>query len=289
VGELIARALRFGRGTPLPLADVGDFAKSARRTRVLTLALAAALVAAAVLAIFASPSTAGRRFLPSGTAGIVVLDVSSSIRPETYYLIEHTLAEIAVTRARLGLVLFSDVAYEALPPGTPASELKPMLRYFAPQSGTVLAGDTNDAPRTPWDQWFSAGTKISSGLFLASHMLAEKHIQHGAVILISDLADDPPDTTPLTESLILLQQQGIPVEIVGLDPARSNVEFFRRLLGDAAIFQKARLPTTREAQGKIDLTGSTPTSLLVAGAFAIALLGVLVWWAEPLRWDGRPA
>jgi hypothetical protein len=287
--DAIARALRLGPGTALPLADAGDFARSARRTRLLTLGLAATVVAASVVAIFASPSTAGRRFLPSGTAGIVVLDVSSSIRPETYYRIEQTLASIAATRSRLGLVLYSDVAYEALPAGTPAWELKPMLRFFAPPSGTVQARDADVAPRTPWDQWFSAGTKISSGLFLAAHMLDERHVQRGAVILISDLADDPQDVESMTEAILLLQQRGIPLEIVGLNPTRRNAEFFRRLLGDAALFQEARLPTTSEAQGKIAVTGSTPRSLLVAGAVAIAVLALLVWWAEPLRWQGRHA
>ena len=289
VRQRIERAFGRRRESALPIADVGRFDRSARRTRLLGLGLATALVVAAVAAVAASPGTAGRRFLPSGTAGIVVLDVSSSIRPQTYYRIEQTLATIAATRARLGLVLFSDVAYEALPPGTPAAELRPMLRFFAPPSGTIAQGFDNATPRTPWDQWFSAGTRISSGLFLAAHLLQQEHVKRGAVILISDLADDPPDTEPLSEAVLLLQQQGVPLEIVELDPSRQNAEYFRRLLGTDALFQVARLPTSREAQGKIDLTGSTPTFMLIAAALTIALLALDAWWAEPLRWQGRRA
>lgn len=288
VRRIAGRLLGREREPALPIADVARFGASARRTRLVGLALAAGLLAAALVAVFASPSQAGRRFLPSGTAGIVVLDVSSSIQPGTYYRIEQTLATIAATRARLGLVLFSDVAYEALPSGTAASELKPMLRYFAPPTGVDIAraaASNTETPRTPWDQWFSAGTRISSGLFLAAHMLQEQHVTHGAVILISDLADDPPDVEPLTEAVLLLQQLGVPLEIVGLNPTRRNAEFYRRLLGDQALFQQARLPTSREAQGKVDLTGSTPTWLLIAAGATIALLALDAWWGQPFRWQ----
>jgi hypothetical protein len=287
----IGRLLGRERETALPVADIRGFDASARRTRLVGLGLAAALVAAALVAVLASPGHAGRRFLPAGTAGIVVLDVSSSIRPETYYRIEQELALISASRSRLGLVLFSDVAYEALPPGTPASELKPMLRFFAPPAGFDAQAPATDtqAPPSPWDQWFSAGTRISSGLFLAARMLQQQNVAHGAVILISDLADDPPDIEPLTEAVLLLQQLGASLEIVGLDPTRQNAEYFRRLLGTGALFQIARLPTSNEAQGKVGLTGSTPTWLLIAGALTIALLAIEAWWGAPFRWQRRHA
>ena len=109
------------------------------------------------------------------------------------------------------------------------------------------------------------------------------------MILISDLADDPPDAEPLTEAVLLLQRLGAQLEIVGLDPTRSNAEYFRRLLGTGALFQEARLPTSAESQGKISLTGSTPTWLFVAAAVTIALLAVDIWWGEPFRWRRRLA
>ena len=67
-----------------------------------------------------------------------------------------------------------------------------VLRFFAPPPASASA--TNDQTylaNSPWQQWFSAGTRISSGLYLAEHMLEQEHAQHGAVLLISDLADDP--------------------------------------------------------------------------------------------------
>ena len=52
-----------------------------------------------------------------------------SIRPTTYKLIGIELASLA-TDQRVGVVLFSDVAYTALPPGTPASELASFARFY---------------------------------------------------------------------------------------------------------------------------------------------------------------
>jgi hypothetical protein len=182
-------------------------------------------------------------------------------------------------------VLFSDVAYEALPPGTPARELAPLLRFFAPQSSSPAAGaPAAGQPRSPWDQWFSAGTRISSGLFLAAHLLQQQHTSKGAVLLISDLADDPTDLTRLTDAVLLFQQRAVPLELVGLDPSAANADFFQRLLGPDALFQQARLPSGAEARGKLQVTGTFPTALAAWAAVAIVLLALNEWWGEPLRW-----
>ena len=94
--------------------------------RVLLLALVAL-----VAAIVARPAHEWPSSVPAeSTNGIVVLDLSASISSDTYQRIGQTLHELSSTNGRYGLVVFSDVAYEALPPGTPAAELKPYARYF---------------------------------------------------------------------------------------------------------------------------------------------------------------
>ncbi len=123
---------RTDRSRAVPLVDRVALQPAVRRTRIVQVTLAILLIGAAVAAFLAAPRKPGRKFLPSDTTGIVVLDVSSSVKPTTYFRIEQTLATIAATQSRLGLVLFSDVAYEAFPPGTAAAELKPLLRFFAP-------------------------------------------------------------------------------------------------------------------------------------------------------------
>jgi hypothetical protein len=288
VRALVRGIFRVPHEVALPLADAERLDRAARRTRTVRLLLGAALVAAILAAFMLAPRTAGRRFVPANTTGVVVLDVSSSVQPETYFRIEQTLATIAASPSRLGLVLFSDVAYEALPPGTPAAQLKPLLRFFAPQTGANPSA-ADQAARTPWDQWFSAGTRISSGLFLAAHMLEQRPVRRSAVILISDLADDPTDLARLTDAVLLLEQRGVPLEIVGLNPKLQNAEFFKQLLGSDALFREARLPTGAQARGKLELTGTLATGLALCAALAIALLALNEWWVEPLRWRRRNA
>jgi hypothetical protein len=270
------------------LADRSSFERAARRARIIRLTLAVLLLTATVAAFLVAPRKPGRKFLPADTTGIVVLDVSSSVKPSTYFRIEQTLATIAATQSRLGLVLFSDVAYEAFPSGTAAAELRPLLRFFAPPTDKVTEAEAQRA-RTPWDQWFSAGTKISNGLLLALRMLDEQHAKRMAVMLISDLADDPTDLTRLTDAVLAFQDRKIPLQIVALEPTPANADFFRRLLGDEAVFQEAELPSGAQARGQLELTGTFPIALAVFAVFSVALLTLNIWWAAPLRWGREVA
>ena len=106
----------------IPLSDAGRLRRPARRTRIVQLiALVAVLGAAAWLLVAAfriDRSTTA--FAPESTTAIVVLDVSASISSETYDRILATLDRLADSNGRYGLVLFSDTAYMALPPGTDA-------------------------------------------------------------------------------------------------------------------------------------------------------------------------
>ncbi len=64
-----------------------------------------------------------------------------------YVTIRRTLRRLVAEEASIGLVVFSDVPYELLPPGTPAAELRPLLRLLiAPRLGPV---------QNPWTQTFT--------------------------------------------------------------------------------------------------------------------------------------
>ncbi len=261
----------------IPLADLRHFAGAWRRSRQVRLLLVSGLVACIVAAFLASPAAPGRRFLPADTVGIVVLDVSASIKPSTYALIEQELATLAATRDRFGLVLFSDVAYEALPPGTPAAQLRSMLRFFKLPPGAGI-------PANPWQQWFSGGTVISNGLLLAAQMLQRDHVRHGAVVLISDLANDPTDSARFASAVLLFQQRHIPLEVIGLDPNPNDAEFVKSLLGPRAVTEIAHLPRGTVAAGKIGLVAGFPRPLAIAALIVVLLLALDQWWSEPLRW-----
>jgi hypothetical protein len=281
---LLARLRARAERDAIPLANLTPFLRPARRTRILRLALAAALVAAVVAAFASGTQATGRRFLPSSTVGIVVLDISSSIKPSTYDLIRDELVSLANTNERFGVVLFSDQAYEALPPGTPARELRPFVRFFDRRRPFQYDKSRIPLPRSPWEQWFSAGTSISSGLFLAAELLQSAHVVRGDVVLISDLVDDPSDYNRVTDALALYSERSIPLSIVALDPPRENRQVFEQLLGEKGVITDAVLPKGRAGRGELTVEAPFPKRLALFVAFAILLLGVEAYWAEPLRW-----
>ena len=251
----------------LLLADRASFDAAARRARIVRLALA-------VLA-----ADGDRRRLPGRAAHARTKvparrhDGHRRARCLLERQAEHVLPDRADTRhdrgdaepARARALLGRGV--RGIPLGDSAAELKPLLRFFAPPTNKVDQADAQNA-RTPWDQWFSAGTKISNGLLLALRMLDEQHAKRAAVMLISDLADDPTDLTRLTDAVLAFQDRKIPLEIVALDPTPANADFFRRLLGDEAIFQEAKLPTGAQARGQLELTGTFPTALAGFGVLS---------------------
>ena len=261
------RRLRRLRGSAaIPLADAPSFEPVRRRTRRIRVALGALLIAGGLAAFLAAPTEPGRRFLPSRTAGVVVLDMSSSIQPGTYYRIDHALASLAATRQRFGLVLFSDVAYEALPPGTPASALAPLVRFFSLPAHTA-PGVPPTFPVNPWSASFTGGTRISAGLELARSLVNGYHLRRSAVVLISDLADDPEDRDLLNQAVAAYLQQRIPLRVVPLNAAP----------GDAAFF--ARVTRTALSQAPSPAEGSAPSVLANAaarGAFPVVLVVLVV-------------
>jgi hypothetical protein len=270
----------------IPLAGAAGLAARARRTRVVGIVLGGLAVALAVAAALSAPPSAQRQFLPADTVGFVVLDLSSSIRPSTYALIRQELASIASTTHRFGLVVFSDVAYEALPPGTPARELRPFVRFFQPRPVRYdAAGFT--IPPTPWAETFSGGTRMSAGLSLAADLLAKTHARRQGVVLVSDLADDPSDRERVAQSILLLQQRHVTLRVVALDPTSTDRRFFSQILTTPGDLGVATLPRGREARATFDTRAAFPTRLVVLAALAAVALALDILWAQPLAWRRR--
>lgn len=264
----------------IPLADAARLAASARKTARVRVAFAAVLVllaaGSAVAAVHAQSPTL--RFLPRGSTGIVVLDLSASISTDTYQRIGQTLRELSATNGRYGLVIFSDVAYEALPPGTPSAELKPFARYFT--LPPTPNGFLPQFPTNPWTNSFSGGTRIASGLALALQLIRDGHVTHPAVVLVSDLDDDPGDVKALAGVALAYRQAKIPVRVVALDPQPKDQHLFAQLLERAATVEHGRLPGERART-----TGAPVPPWLagLAGAAALLLAGAELWNAR-LEW-----
>src|SRR5438093_772845 len=178
----------------IPLTDAPLLAPAARRTLVVRVVLATALTATIVAAVLIARSPHAQTIvaLPSDSTAIIVLDLSASISSDTYSRIGSTLSSLAHSRGRFGLVIFSDQAYEALPPGTAAANLEPLVRYFR-LSKQPPFGFAPKYPKNPWADNFSGGTKIAAGMTLAHTIAVQNSLRRPVVILISDLDDDPDD------------------------------------------------------------------------------------------------
>jgi hypothetical protein len=165
-----------------------------------------------------------------------------------------------------------------MPPGTPASDLAPFVRYFTlpPQK---TPGFAPAFPTNPWQSTFTGGTKISAGLELA-HQIAVAGKHPATVVLVSDLDDDPGDVPRLASVLLAYRRDHVPVRIVGLDPSPDNVALFRKLLSPAPVVAQA--PLLSEAPPH-DVT-PFPWSIVALALVAAAALALRLAWAPQLEW-----
>ena len=223
-----------------------------------------AVGAAAAVVLLGRGEAAPAGPLPAGTDGLVVLDLSASISTDTYARIGATLDELADTGGRYGLIVFSDTAYLALPPGTPAAELRAFARRFdLPEQ----AGGAITVPTNPWTNAFSAGTKISTGLQLALDTIESKRLGRPAVLLVSDLDDDVGDLERLTSTALTFRRRGIPVRVVGLNAAPEDERYITRLLRRSSDLSAAPPPGAKRNSGE----NVRLPLLLAALAAAVAL------------------
>ena len=116
-------------------------------------------------------------YFATGSGGIVVLDLSSSVDQQKAQRAQRVIRSMAETEGRIGLVVFSDTAYEMLPPDTRSEgAFVRSLRFFeAPPGGFQRPGfraasvhpstpHRRRRRRAPRQLSFRGGTKISTGL-----------------------------------------------------------------------------------------------------------------------------
>jgi hypothetical protein len=225
--------MRRRRRAAIDTHDVAALRGVARRTRLVRLLLAIAAVAALAATVLSVRSfdVHRRTIVPAGSSGVIVVDVSLSIA-NSYGDVRRSLRNVVSGDAPVGLVVFSDVAYELFPPGTPASELEPVLRVLTPPR----RGD----PPTPWTQSFRGGTRISDALELAGRMLRRQQVEDGSIVLISDLQTAPDDVAALTRTIEGLKSNGVAVRVVPIGALSDGRLLFRRLLGEDAFSEPTR-------------------------------------------------
>jgi hypothetical protein len=258
------------RGGAVALADLPELHGHARRTSIARVALVLALAATlAALVLVSRSAGAGRAaVLPQGaTTGVVVLDMSASISGAVYARVATTLRGIVSANQSIGLVMFSDTAYELLPPNSPPDALKQFIPYFVPLRYF------NGAPifeQTPWDN-FSGGTRISTGLVEGLQALRRAHIRHGALLLASDLDDSAADQAALMSAALLLRHAHVPLRIVPLFASPEDKHYFAALFGEGAFVSPTAFTHTarRELQ---PIAAAQPWLLLGLGVVLVLLL-----------------
>ncbi len=279
----------------IPTSERTLLGRPARRTAAIALALAVAVVLAAA-AVAQSARDLGTRqegLLARGDSVIVVVDLSLSIPPVVYGRMWTALDSASRSGGSVGLVIFSDTAYELLPPGTPAAELRPLLRFLKPtkRPPEVFRDDRPYYMPDPWSETFRSGTRISGALNLAREMVQRDRVE-ARVILLSDLHSSEDDHRPLQEALRSLREAQIPLRVVPLFPLPENRAFFVTHAGPH-VFSDWRRFTSGRGGSRVEAARAavaSPVTLVLAAAVLLALLGANELWCRRLDLpEGKPA
>jgi hypothetical protein len=263
----------------VPLADLSRLQPAAQRTSVVRVVLAAALAATFVLLFLTARSAgAGRAAVfPKGVhTGVVALDMSASISGPTYARVATTLRGIVNANQSVGLVMFSDTAYELLPPNSPPGALAQFIPYYVPKR---YYGGAPVFSQTPWDT-FMGGTRVGTGLEMARVALRRAGVAHGAILLVSDLDDSNGDQSLLEQEAATLHAQHIPVRIVPLFATIRDVDLFTALFGQSSMVDPSVFTHTAKREAA-SVAASQPWALLLLGGALVLLL------AGNERWNGR--
>ena len=271
-----------GRASALTTSVASELDDVARRTRWGRWALAAGAVLALAIALSFARGADVRptSYFANANGGIVVLDLSTSVERTKYRRIQRVLRSLAMTGSRVGLVVFSDSAYEALPPGTRGEELLPLLRFFpVPREPRSREEAERSALRTfgittPWAGTFRGGTRISTGLREARVMVERDRLADPSVLLLSDLDDAGIDRPALTQELIRYERNGLDLRIVPLFPNPEDRALFGQIMGPEAFILNNELLRNSEVDERQTLVGDFPLAFVLVAALLLALLAL---------------
>lgn len=246
----------------LPYAELSAFRRPRLRTTLFRLILGIALVG-----VFLGALTVARNrdaqpdpLLPVGTTGMIVLDLSASagLQPEYGQL----LRRIAAANEPTGVVVFSDHAYELVPPGTPGKDLAPMIRFFSATS-----------VENPWES-FQTGTNLAVGLEAAREVLERDRIERGTILLASDLEFFSDDGARLTTALAELRSEGTELRILPLGAREEQKRFFEAIVGADVFIEldEATAVAAGRSDSAVRLAEENMPWLFVVLAITLALL-----------------
>lgn len=248
----------------VPTSEPARLRQARYRTLLLRAALALGLVGALAAAFLVARSQDVRQapLVPSGKTGIMVLDVSASTSEAAF---GQTIQKLAETDERIGLIAFSDAAYELLPPGTPAKELLPLLRYFLPVDGSEPPG------QNPWDA-FRAGTRVSEGLRLAREVFIREGVTDGSILLVSDFEILPDEILRVADQVAVLRGEGTEVRLVPLNPTPERRARMNAILGGSAVLRDQTPDAEVRAPESESLGALAPWAFVGVAVLLVAIL-----------------
>jgi hypothetical protein len=193
-----------------------------------------------------------------------VLDLSASTSEAAF---AQTIRKLAEGDERVGLIAFSDAAYELLPIGTPGRELLPLLRYFSTVNG-------NQPPaQNPWVD-FRAGTRVSEGLRLAREVLRRDGVHNGSLILVSDFEILPDEIQRVAEQVAFVRGDGIEVRLVPLQPTPERRARVDAILGGAAVLREKTQNAPVRAPEARSLATAVPWAFVGIAGLLVLLLAL---------------
>jgi VWA domain-containing protein len=258
------------RGLAAPLADLQRLHVPGQRTGAIRIVLAAALVATLVWLFFVAKGAGTGRaaVFPAGaTTGVVALDMSASISGPIYARVATTLRGIVDANQSVGLIMYSDTAYELIPPNSPPGAMLQFIPFFVPLR---YYGSTPVFGQTPWDT-FMGGTRIATGLQMADIALKRAHVKHGAILLVSDLDDSNADEALLQAEALRLRAEHVPVRIVPLFAQPTDKRLFAALFGENAFVDPSVFTHTARRHAA-SVAAPQPWVLILVGALLVLLL-----------------
>ena len=260
----------------IPVGGAG-LTRVVRRTAIVSSALAVVVgVAALGFNVVARRGEPERQtLLAAGDSLVVGLDLSVSIPEAAYTRMRNALNVLADSDARVGLVIFSDIAYEVLPVGSPPAELEPVIHYLTPIPGEI--DERSGGPVfaiDPWSNGFRGGTRISKGIEIARRMILQEG-GAGSILLMSDLDTGDADGDALDAVLGRTREAGIPMRIVPIYPLPENRAYFADEVGREAFADWERFLDAGGVTARFEVPDSGPSlALVLMGAALLFALGL---------------
>jgi von Willebrand factor type A domain len=264
------------RRPAIPLADSAALRGAVRRTTWIRLGLAGALLLLTAFAVWRATTLNPRplAFLDRHTTTVVVLDESKSVSSDAYRRIATLIRALSDANAPVGLVVFSDTAYEMMPPGSSGSELRPLLRFFTKaQSGETNLDPDTSFPASPWQDVFSGGTKISAGIDLAQSIIHRDRVKYATIVLVSDLETAGDDQPALADSLLsVTHDPRIRMKVLPLFPVDIDMQFFRKYLPASAFISGTQVQVAAARGPRQRLLVANPWPFVLVGALLMVAL-----------------